>query len=112
SLTQAGDVYIDGMRDSVIYERDTFNNDRVEVLKGSASMLFGRGSTGGVVNQVHKVPYLLTSHEVSTTVGTGNERRLTGDFTFKTDDDAALRLNVMSHEAENYGAKVSKAGIA
>ncbi|MDQ5926763.1 MAG: catecholate siderophore receptor, partial [Pseudomonadota bacterium] len=49
SLSQAGDLYIDGMRDPSLYERDTFNNDRVEVLKGSASMLFGRGSTGGVV---------------------------------------------------------------
>ena len=75
-------------------------------------MLFGRGSTGGVVNQVNKVPFLMTSHEVNTTIGTGHERRMTGDFNFKTDDDAAFRLNVMTHEAENYGAKISKTGIA
>ncbi len=112
SLVQAGDIYVDGMRDSSIYERDTFNYDRVEVLKGSASMLFGRGSTGGVVNQVNKKPYLMTSHEVKTTVGTGNELRVTGDFNLKTGDDAALRMNVMTHEADNWGAKVSKKGIA
>lgn len=112
SLSQAGDIYVDGMRDSMIYERDTFNNDRVEVLKGSASMLFGRGSTGGVVNQVNKKPFLMNSHEANVTIGTGNERRVTGDFNFKTDDDAAFRLNVMTHEADNYGAKISKAGVA
>ena len=50
SLGQAGDIYIDGMKDAPLIERDTFNHDRVEVLKGSASMLFGKGSTGGVVN--------------------------------------------------------------
>src|SRR5262249_16854188 len=44
SLQQAGDLYRDGMRDAPLYERDTFNDDRVEVLKGSASMLFGKGS--------------------------------------------------------------------
>ena len=50
----AGDIYLDGMRDIAQYNRDTFNYDRIEVLRGSASMLFGRGSTGGVVNQVSK----------------------------------------------------------
>jgi catecholate siderophore receptor len=112
SLLQAGDVYIDGMRDPSIYERDTFNNDRVEVLKGSASMLFGRGSTGGVVNQVNKVPYLMTQHEVNAMVGTGNETRLTGDFNIKTGDDAALRLNVMKHDGGAYGTRIDKRGIA
>jgi outer membrane receptor for monomeric catechols len=47
---------MDGMRDPAFYDRDTFNNDRIEVLRGSASMLFGRGSTGGAVNQVSKQP--------------------------------------------------------
>lgn len=112
SLVQAGDIYVDGLRDASIYERDTFNYDRVEVLKGSASMLFGRGSTGGVVNQVNKKPFLMTAHEVKTTGGTGNELRLTGDFNLNTGDDAALRMNVMTHEADNWGAKVSKKGIA
>lgn len=112
SLTQSGDVYVDGMRDSMIYERDTFNNDRIEVLKGSASMLFGRGSTGGVVNQVSKTPSLMTSHEVNVTVGTGNERQVTGDFNFQTEENAALRLNLMTNEADNYGAKVGKSGAA
>ncbi len=112
SLSQAGDIYIDGMRDASLYERDTFNNDRVEVLKGSASMLFGRGSTGGIVNQVSKQPFLMDQHEVEATVGTGNEVRLTGDFNLKTGEESALRVNVMVNEADNAGATVSKKGIA
>lgn len=112
SLSQAGDIYIDGMRDASLYERDTFNSDRVEVLKGSASMLFGRGSTGGIVNQVSKQPFLMDQHEVEATVGTGNEVRLTGDFNLMTGEEAALRVNVMVNEADNAGATVSKKGIA
>lgn len=112
SLGQAGDIYTDGIRDGALYERDTFNNDRVEVLKGSASMLFGKGSTGGVVNQVSKQPFLLDQHEVTTTVGTGREARLTGDFNFMMGEDSAFRLNAMVHEADNHGASVSKRGIA
>ena len=58
SLAASGDIYVDGVRDPAFYDRDIFNFDRVEVLRGSASMLFGRGSTGGVVNQVSKQPLL------------------------------------------------------
>ena len=35
------------------------------MLRGSASMLFGRGSTGGVVNQVSKVPFLMNQSRSS-----------------------------------------------
>ena len=112
SLGQAGDIYADGLRDAPLIERDTFNQDRVEILKGSASMLFGKGSTGGVVNQVSKQPFLMDQHEVNVTVGSGNELRVTGDFNLKTDEDAALRLNAMSHDADHHGASVNKKGIA
>ena len=112
SLGQAGDIYRDGMRDAPLYERDTFNDDRVEVIKGSASMLFGKGSTGGVVNQVSKQPFLMTQHEVDAMIGTGGEKRVTGDLNFQTGEDSALRLNLMGYDAENWGARQRKIGIA
>ena len=52
------DIYIDGVRDLGQYGRDTFNLESVEVLKGPSAVLFGRGSTGGVINQVSKSPNL------------------------------------------------------
>ena len=112
SLGQAGDIYTDGLRDGALYERDTFNSDRVEILKGSASMLFGKGSTGGVVNQVSKQPFLMNQHEADYTVGTGNHHRVTGDFNFVTGENQALRLNAMVHDADNWGAKQKKIGLA
>ena len=112
SLTQSGDIYVDGLRDVPMTERDTFNLDRAEVLKGSASMLFGKGSTGGVVNQVNKQPFLMDQHEASLTLGSGQLRRLTGDFNLQTGESAALRINALAHQADNWGAKVDKKGIA
>jgi len=50
------DMYRDGVRDPGWYTRDVFATDRVEVLKGPSSFLFGRGSTGGVINTVTKTP--------------------------------------------------------
>jgi len=112
SLGTAGDIYRDGLRDAPLIERDTFNDDRVEVIKGSASMLFGKGSTGGVVNQVSKQPFLMTQHEAALTLGNGNEKRVHGDFNWQTGQDAAFRLNVLAHDADNWGAHQRKLGIA
>ena len=114
SLATSGDIFVDSLRDPAFYDRDTFNNDRIELLRGSASMLFGRGSTGGAVNQVSKTPRTIDQHEVSTTLGQYNFRRITGDFNVKTGDDAALRVNAMVTKADNNaaGSSIDKKGIA
>lgn len=114
SLASTGDIFMDGMRDPAFYDRDTFNNDRIEVLRGSASMLFGRGSTGGAVNQVSKMPRLINEHEVTTTLGTHKYGRITGDFNIMTGENAALRLNAMATKADNNGSgsSIDKKGIA
>lgn len=114
ALQSTGDMFIDGMRDPAFYDRDTFNLDRVELLRGSASMLFGRGSTGGAVNQVSKTPRLIDAHQVDVTLGSHQYRRATGDFNIHTGENAALRINAMSTTADNNGAgsSIEKKGIA
>ena len=114
SLQATGDLFIDGMRDPAFYDRDTFNLDRLEVLRGSASMLFGRGSTGGAVNQVSKVPRAITEHQVDLTLGSHAYRRLLGDFNIHTGEGAALRLNAMVTKSDNNGsgASLDKSGVA
>src|SRR4051812_8632225 len=52
------DFFIDGMRDFGSYYRDPFNLQQIDVLQGPASVMFGRGSTGGIVNQQAKSPRL------------------------------------------------------
>ncbi|MBH2018223.1 MAG: TonB-dependent siderophore receptor [Burkholderiales bacterium] len=115
-FSAAGDIYLDGMRDIAQYNRDVFNTERVEVLRGAASMLFGRGSTGGIVNQVSKQPRLLTEHELNATIGTNNYQRYQGDFNFKLADDAALRINAMATDGDgrgdNAGASTHRRGLA
>lgn len=114
SLAGTGDIFLDGVRDPAFYDRDTFNLDRVEVLRGSASLLFGRGSTGGAVNQVSKVPRAVDENEVTTTLGSHKYRRIVGDFNINTSPDAGLRITAMRTKADNNGSgsSLDKEGLA
>ncbi|MDB5931581.1 MAG: TonB-dependent siderophore receptor [Polaromonas sp.] len=114
SLAATGDIFADGMRDPAFYDRDTFNLDRLEVMRGSASMLFGRGSTGGAANQVNKIPRLIDEHQVDLTLGSHSHRRVVGDFNLKTGESAALRIGAMVTTADNDGVgnSLDKKGLA
>ncbi|KJV25410.1 hypothetical protein VI06_19205 [Aquitalea magnusonii] len=113
-FSAATDTYRDGMRDIGQYNRDAFNDEKVEVLKGASSMLFGRGSTGGVVNQVSKSPYLGSKLEGDLTIGTNDYQRVTADINQMTGDHSAVRLNLMdTHDGSDRGAaKNERWGIA
>lgn len=109
-----GDMYIDGLRDIAQYNRDNFNTDRVEVLRGSASMLYGRGSTGGIINQAGKQPTLYTDSEVAVTMGSASHFRGTADLNLRTGDDAAFRVNAMLTDAGSTrnGPQTQRLGVA
>ncbi|MGE8469702.1 MAG: TonB-dependent receptor plug domain-containing protein, partial [Paraburkholderia hospita] len=74
------DIYLDGFRDRGQYYRDTFNLDSIDVLYGPSSLYFGRGSTGGVINQVSKEPQLKKRADVSVQAGTHDRYRTTVDL--------------------------------
>jgi catecholate siderophore receptor len=92
-FTAQNDIYLDGFRDRNQYYRDTFDLESVDVLYGPSSMLFGRGSTGGVINQVSKQPTLKASGEISTTVGTGDRYRTSVDLNHPLTERAAFRID-------------------
>ncbi|OCG66326.1 hypothetical protein A9G41_01025 [Gilliamella sp. Nev5-1] len=50
----SGDIYRDGVRASGQVRQSTANIERIEVLKGPASVLYGRGSGGGIINMISK----------------------------------------------------------
>lgn len=113
-FTARTDIYLDGFRDRGQYYRDTFDLAAIEVLKGPSSMLFGRGSTGGVINQVSKVPELKPSAELSATVGSEDHYRVSGDFDAPFSATAAGRLNVFAQNIHSTRDVVSNkdGGIA
>lgn len=93
-----GDTYLDGIRDTAQYNRETFNLEQVDVLRGSAAMLFGRGQAGGVINQVSKVPLRKDQYKLTGSLGTDGYQEVTGDFNKRLGDSTAMRINVMKRD--------------
>jgi catecholate siderophore receptor len=102
------DFFIDGIRDAAVYTRDIFDADAVEVLEGPSAVLFGRGSTGGAINQVTKAPLLTPLDNFTSLIGTNDLIRSTGDFNFPFATAAAFRLNVMGESSEAAGRNFAK----
>ena len=94
------DLYIDGMRDPGQYYRDTFALEQIEILMGPSSMLFGRGSTGGVINQVLKKPSMTKATELSVSATTNGLVRGTADVNLPTGEAEAFRMNAMFQEGK------------
>ena len=75
-------------------------------------MLFGRGSTGGAVNQVSKGPLLFGRSEVGLTVGSRGHLRGTADLNLRLGENSAARINAMLTQADNGGDRIDKEGLA
>ena len=101
--TARNDIYLDGIRDWGSYTRDVFNLQSVEVLKGPSSVMFGRGSTGGLINQVSKTPERAPFYDFSATIGAPLQGRVTMDLNQPFSDQMAVRLNTMYYQGEVAG---------
>ncbi|HKY96578.1 MAG TPA: TonB-dependent siderophore receptor [Gemmatimonadaceae bacterium] len=89
------DFFVDGVRDDAQYFRDLYNLERVEALKGSNAMTFGRGGGGGVLNRVTKEANGMTSREIAAEAGSFGTRRLTSDLQQRISPVASARLNTV-----------------
>lgn len=93
-----GDMYLDGIRDTAQYNREVFNLEQVDVLRGAAAMLFGRGQAGGVISQVSKTPMLYGINKIGAGIGTDGYLETKADLNQRLGETTALRLNLMSRE--------------
>jgi catecholate siderophore receptor len=97
------DMFLDGIRDYGDYYRDPFNLEAIEVLEGPSGILFGRGSTGGVIEQASKLPKLQEAISGVLTGGTDDTRRATLDVNEPLSGlgtGTAFRVNAMGIKAD------------
>ncbi|WP_242674729.1 TonB-dependent siderophore receptor [Phytopseudomonas daroniae] len=88
--TQSAD-FLDGLRQTgsgwlALPALEAYSLERVEVLKGPASVLYGQISPGGMVNRVSKRPSMLAKNEVEIQAGNYNHRQGQFDVGGKLDE--------------------------
>lgn len=97
------DFFLDGVRDDVQYFRPLYNLERVEILRGSNALLFGRGGGGGVVNRVTKVSELDDSFaSLSANVDSFGAVTAAVDSNITLGGNQALRINAMTETVDNH----------
>jgi catecholate siderophore receptor len=93
---------VNGVRDDVQYYRDLYNVDRVEVLKGPNSMIFGRGGGGGVINRVTKEPGFTSFREVTAQFGSFGNKRFATDLNQQITHKVAVRANGVYENSNSF----------
>lgn len=103
---QSNTQLVNGLRTSTGFWKQSLTNylERVEVLKGPSSALYGNASPGGVVNRVTKKPLDETRRSVSLQLGSYNTFRGLADFTGPANKDSSLlyRLNLGYEDANSF----------
>lgn len=82
--------------------RDASNVERIEVLKGPNSALFGRGEPGGTINIVTKKPTFDQGGSFSIAGGSWETYRVEGDYNLPLSDTIAVRINGSVEKAESF----------
>ncbi len=98
----SGDIYRDGVRESGQVRRSTANVERIEVLKGPASVLYGRSSGGGIVNLISKRANFETKSSATLRAGSWHNYGGTFDLNKVITPDVAVRLTVDREQADSF----------
>ncbi|MEI5686085.1 TonB-dependent siderophore receptor [Sphingomonas kyungheensis] len=100
----------DGMRDiAAVYASitaDPYNFSRVEIVRGPASVLFGQGAIGGIINLVSKTPNFADAGEVGVTYGSYGRKEVLADLNGVAGSTVAGRIVARVREAGTYVAHV------
>lgn len=90
------DYMVNGVNSSRGYNgvRDNANTYAIEVLKGPASALYGRGEPGGTINILTKKPRFDNAFQMDFQLGSFQEKRVAVDLTGPISQQFAYRINL------------------
>ncbi len=98
-----GSIYVDGVRDLASQTREVFDTESVQIVRGSDSTLGGRGSAGGTINIISKLPEARDFGSVTGSFGNASYKRVTGDLNLKVTDTVAFRIEGLWHDQDVAG---------
>lgn len=98
-----GSTFLDGVRDIGAQTREVFATEQVQIVRGSDSTLGGRGSAGGSINIISKLPVEGNFVAGAASVGTADFKRFTLDVNHKLTDKVGVRIAALWHDQDVAG---------
>ncbi|ATU68374.1 TonB-dependent siderophore receptor [Piscinibacter gummiphilus] len=85
-----------------VWQTDTYGAERIELMRGPASVLYGQGGPGGVVNIVSKRPTAEAQKELQVQLGDPARYQVAGDFAGPVDAEGRVlyRVTALVREGE------------
>ncbi|MGY1490406.1 TonB-dependent siderophore receptor [Methylobacillus pratensis] len=77
-----------------LWQIENYGNERLEILRGPASVLYGQNSAGGMVNVVSKRPTATPVKEIQVQLGNYARRQVAGDFSGALNEDGSVLYRV------------------
>ena len=87
---------------TVTFPINTWSAERIEVLRGPASVLYGEGAIGGVINLVPKKPTDYFTGEGEVAIGTDGMRRFGAGAGGPVNDQFSYRLDVSGMQSNGW----------
>ncbi|MEI5686213.1 TonB-dependent receptor [Sphingomonas kyungheensis] len=98
-----GSIYVDGVRDLGAQSREVFATETIQIVRGSDSTLGGRGSAGGTINIISKLPQVDDFGSISGSYGNADFKRVTADVNLRLGAMAAFRIEGLWHDQDIAG---------
>lgn len=96
---QATSDYKDGLRQATsgytLFRSEPYALDRIEVLRGPSSVLYGQGDAGGVINRVSKLPSATPHYEAELEYGSFQRKQAAVDLTGPATEDGTLMYRII-----------------
>ena len=98
-----GSIFVDGVRDLSAQTREVFATESVQIVRGSDSTLGGRGSAGGTINIISKLPTVGNFVSASGSYGTDDYKRITAGANWNLTPTIGFRIDGMWHDQDVAG---------
>ena len=87
---------------TLTFPYDTWSTQRIEVLRGPASVLYGEGAIGGVINVIPKKPLNTPYNEAEVSLDSNMTRRLAVDSTGPINPNVSYRINATGNMSDGW----------
>ena len=97
---------------TLTYPFDTWTAQRIEVLRGPASVMYGEGAIGGAINVISKKPLWLPRNEAEISLDTNLTRRLAVDSGGPINPNVSYRLAAIGNMSEGWVDRDKTSNVA